>query len=137
MTGSETLQEAPSICFRASKPTEDGGGGAADAQPPVIDRVWEPKTGLGTPQEAPSICFRASKPPEDSGGGGVEACALVAQRVALEVAERIGALQRGGRLPLEETCDLIVVDRCACRPPGPSTALPGGACFATTRAWPV
>ncbi|KAK9826197.1 hypothetical protein WJX81_006806 [Elliptochloris bilobata] len=62
--------------------------------------------------EAPAICFRAGKPPEDGGiGGGAEACALVAQRVALEVAERVSALQRSGRLPAEEACDLIVVDR--------------------------
>ena len=32
LIGFETPQEAPSICFRASKPPEDGGVGSADAQ---------------------------------------------------------------------------------------------------------
>ena len=45
--------------------------------------------------------------------------ALVAQRIAVEVHERLNAMQREGRLPAQETCDLLVFDRqalacCAC-----------------------
>lgn len=39
--------------------------------------------------------------------------ALIAQRIAVEVQERLSMMQREGRLPAQETCDLIVFDRYA------------------------
>ena len=65
------------------------------------------------PQEFPSIRFRASKPVGDDAGSGLETQALVSQRVALELDERLRQFQQAGQLPATQTCDLIIVDRSA------------------------
>ena len=62
-------------------------------------------------QEFPSIRFRASKPVGDDPGSGLETQALVSQRVALELDERLRQFQQAGQLPSTQTCDLIIVDR--------------------------
>ena len=62
-------------------------------------------------QEFPSIRFRASKPVGDDVGSGLETQALVSQRVALELDERLRQFQQAGQLPATQTCDLIIVDR--------------------------
>ncbi len=62
-------------------------------------------------QEFPSIRFRASKPIGDDPGAGLETQALVSQRVALELEDRLRQFQQAGQLPSTQTCDLIIVDR--------------------------
>ena len=64
-------------------------------------------------QEFPSIRFRASKPVGEDPGSGLETQALVSQRIALELDERLRQFQQAGQLPATQTCDLIIVDRCA------------------------
>ena len=49
----------------------------------------------------------------DDSGSGLETQALVSQRVALELDERLRQFQQAGQLPSAHTCDLIIVDRCA------------------------
>ena len=66
-------------------------------------------------QESPSIRFRASKPVGDDPGSGLETQALVSQRVALELDERLRQFQAAGQIPNSQTCDLIIVDRSARR----------------------
>lgn len=56
--------------------------------------------------------FRASKPIGDDAGSGLETQALVSQRVALELNDRLQDFQRAGLLPNGQTCDLIILDRC-------------------------
>ena len=63
-------------------------------------------------QEMPSIRFRASKPIGDDAGSGLETQALVSQRVALELNDRLQGFQRDGILPASQSCDLIILDRC-------------------------
>lgn len=60
----------------------------------------------------PSIRFRASKPIGDDAGSGLETQALVSQRVALELNDRLQGFQRDGILPASQTCELIILDRC-------------------------
>lgn len=48
----------------------------------------------------------------DDPGSGLETQALVSQRVALELDERLRQFQAAGQLPSTQTCDLIIVDRC-------------------------
>ena len=62
-------------------------------------------------QEFPNIRFRAAKPGEDA-SSGLEARSLVAQRVAVDLNERLSVMQRSGQLPASSTCDLIIFDRC-------------------------
>ncbi|BDA46397.1 probable protein transport Sec1a [Coccomyxa sp. Obi] len=62
-------------------------------------------------KEMPSIRFRASKPIGDDAGSGLETQALVSQRVALELNDRLQGFQQGGLLPASQTCDLIILDR--------------------------
>ena len=62
-------------------------------------------------QEFPSIRFRAGKPSEDAAVAGLDVRTLMAQRLAVEVNERLQPLQRSGQLPDTETCDLLIVDR--------------------------
>ncbi len=61
-------------------------------------------------QEFPTIRFRAAKPGEDA-STGLEARSLVAQRVAVDLNERLSAMQRSGQLPAGSTCDLVIFDR--------------------------
>ena len=63
-------------------------------------------------QEFPNIRFRAAKPGEDA-SSGLEARSLVAQRVAVDLNERLSLMQRNGQLPATSTCDLVIFDRCA------------------------
>ena len=72
-------------------------------------------------QEFPNIRFRAAKPGEDA-SSGLEARSLVAQRVAVDLNERLSLMQRNGQLPASSTCDLIIFDRCAPDGPGCSFA---------------
>ncbi|KAK9819584.1 hypothetical protein WJX72_000024 [[Myrmecia] bisecta] len=65
-------------------------------------------TAFASLKEFPAIRFRASKPP---GEEAMEQRSLVAQRIAVEVNERLMIMQRAGQLPAAETCDLIVIDR--------------------------
>ncbi|KAK9906798.1 hypothetical protein WJX75_008240 [Coccomyxa subellipsoidea] len=62
-------------------------------------------------KEMPSIRFRASKPIGDDAGSGLETQALVSQRVALELNDRLQGFQRDGILPASQSCDLIILDR--------------------------
>lgn len=59
-------------------------------------------------QEFPSIRFRARPPGDDATADGR---LLAAQRLAVEVHERLAPLQRAGGLPASDTCDLLVLDR--------------------------
>lgn len=61
-------------------------------------------------KEFPTIRFRAAKPGEDA-STGLEARSLVAQRVAVDLNERLSAMQRSGQLPTGSTCDLVIFDR--------------------------
>lgn len=61
-------------------------------------------------KEFPTIRFRAAKPGEDA-SSGIEARSLVAQRVAVDLNERLSAMQRAGQLPTASTCDLVIFDR--------------------------
>ena len=61
-------------------------------------------------QEFPNIRFRAAKPGEDA-SSGLEARSLVAQRVAVDLNERLSLMQRNGQLPASSTCDLVIFDR--------------------------
>ena len=70
-------------------------------------------------QEFPSIRFRASKPVGDEAGSGLETQALVSQRVALELDERLRQFQQAGQLPSAQTCDLVIVNRSAAALQGP------------------
>ena len=65
---------------------------------------------FGWPQEFPNIRFRAAKPGEDA-SSGLEARSLVAQRVAVDLNERLSLLQRNGQLPAASSCELIIFDR--------------------------
>lgn len=60
-------------------------------------------------QEFPSIRFRAAKPGEQAAS---DIQSLVAQRVAVNVDDRLSTLQRSGQVPNSETCELIITDRC-------------------------
>ena len=62
-------------------------------------------------QEFPTIRFRAAKPGEDA-STGLEARSLVAQRVAVDLNERLSLMQRAGLLPATSSCDLVIFDRC-------------------------
>ena len=62
-------------------------------------------------QELPSVRFRAAKPPEDA-SAGLEGRALVAQKIAVELNERLSIMSRNQQLPTAETCELIIFDRC-------------------------
>ena len=66
-------------------------------------------------QEFPTIRFRAAKPGEDA-STGLEARSLVAQRVAVDLNERLSAMQRSGQLPTGSTCDLVIFDRFCLNP---------------------
>lgn len=57
------------------------------------------------------IRFRASKPIGNDAGSGLETQALVSQRVALELNDRLQGFQRAAILPPNQTCDLIILDR--------------------------
>jgi hypothetical protein len=61
-------------------------------------------------QEFPSIRFRAAKPGEQ---GATDIQSLVAQRIAVNVDDRMSTLQRSGQVPNTETCELIITDRCS------------------------
>ena len=63
---------------------------------------------FGLIQEFPSIRFRAAKPGEN---GTTDIQALVAQRIAVNVDERLSTLQRTGQVPSLETCELVIADR--------------------------
>lgn len=63
-------------------------------------------------QEFPTIRFRVAKPGEDA-STGLEARSLVAQRVAVDLNERLSIMQRAGQLPASSTCDLVIFDRWA------------------------
>ena len=64
-----------------------------------------------TLREMPAIRFRAAAPPGEEFPPGLESRLLVAQRLAVELHERLVALQRSGQLPERETCELILTDR--------------------------
>ena len=66
-------------------------------------------------QELPSVRFRAAKPPEDA-SAGLEGRALVAQKIAVELNERLSIMSRNQQLPTAETCELIIFDRWAAYP---------------------
>ena len=68
-------------------------------------------TVFATLREMPAIRFRAAAPPGEEFPPGLESRLLVAQRVAVELHERLAALQRSGLLPERETCELILTDR--------------------------
>eukprot|EP00891_Asterochloris_glomerata_P007891 jgi/Astpho2/7891/gw1.00118.18.1_t len=61
-------------------------------------------------KELPSVRFRAAKPPEDA-SAGLEGRALVAQKIAVELNERLSIMSRNQQLPTAETCELIIFDR--------------------------
>ena len=63
------------------------------------------------PQEFPSIRFRAKAPGDDNADGRI----LAASRLATNVFERLDYLQRrpGNLLPATDTCEFLVLDRCA------------------------
>lgn len=61
-------------------------------------------------QEFPSIRFRAAKPGEQ---GATDIQSLVAQRIAVNVDDRLSTLQDSGQVPNTETCELIITDRCS------------------------
>ncbi|GAB4816148.1 hypothetical protein N2152v2_003194 [Parachlorella kessleri] len=64
-----------------------------------------------TLKEFPAIRFRAAAPPGEEFPPGLESRLLVAQRIAVELHERLLAVQRAGQLPERETCELILTDR--------------------------
>lgn len=68
-------------------------------------------TVFATLREMPAIRFRAAAPPGEEFPPGLESRLLVAQRIAVELHERLAALQRSGQLPERETCELILTDR--------------------------
>lgn len=68
-------------------------------------------TVFATLKEMPVIRFRAAAPPGEEFPPGLESRLLVAQRLAVELGERLGALQREGVVPERETCELIIADR--------------------------
>ncbi|KAL6778992.1 SEC1 [Auxenochlorella protothecoides x Auxenochlorella symbiontica] len=62
-------------------------------------------------KEMPAIRFRAAIPPGDDFPPGLEIRLLVAQRVALELHERLLILQHAGLVPEADTCELVITDR--------------------------
>lgn len=66
---------------------------------------------FATLKEMPAIRFRAAAPPGEEFPPGLESRLLVAQRIAVELNERLVGLQRTGALPERETCELILTDR--------------------------
>jgi syntaxin-binding protein 1 len=62
-------------------------------------------------REMPAIRFRAATPPGEEFPPGLESRLLVAQRCAVELQERLAAMQRAGQLPERETCELVLTDR--------------------------
>ncbi|PSC68723.1 SM Sec1-family [Micractinium conductrix] len=68
-------------------------------------------TVFATLREMPAIRFRAAAPPGEEFPPGLESRLLVSQRIAVELHERLAALQRSGLLPERETCELILTDR--------------------------
>lgn len=62
-------------------------------------------------KEMPAIRFRAAIPPGDDFPPGLEIRLLVAQRVALELHERLLILQHAGLVPEADTCELVIADR--------------------------
>lgn len=61
-------------------------------------------------KEMPAIRFRAAIPGDDF-PPGLEIRLLVAQRVALELHERLLILQHAGLVPEADTCELVITDR--------------------------
>lgn len=68
-------------------------------------------TVFATLREMPAIRFRAATPPGEEFPPGLESRLLVAQRIAVELNERLAGLQRQGLLPERETCELVLTDR--------------------------
>ena len=68
-------------------------------------------TVFATLREMPAIRFRAAAPPGEEFPAGLESRLLVAQRVAVELSERLAVLQRQGLVPERETCELVLTDR--------------------------
>lgn len=68
-------------------------------------------TVFATLKEMPAIRFRAAAPPGEEFPPGLESRLLVAQRVAVELYERLTAMQRAGQVPERETCEIIITDR--------------------------
>ncbi|KAL4443933.1 hypothetical protein ABPG75_011670 [Micractinium tetrahymenae] len=66
---------------------------------------------FATLREMPAIRFRAATPPGEEFPPGLESRLLVAQRIAVELNERLAGLQRQGLLPERETCELVLTDR--------------------------
>jgi syntaxin-binding protein 1 len=64
-----------------------------------------------TMKEFPSIRYRAALPPGEEYPPGLESRLLVAQRLAVELHERLGEAQRAGQVPERETCELVITDR--------------------------
>lgn len=64
-----------------------------------------------TLKEFPAIRFRAAAPPGEEFPPGLESRLLVAQRIAVELHEKLLSAQRSGCLPDRESCELIITDR--------------------------
>lgn len=68
-------------------------------------------TVFATLKEYPSIRYRAALPPGDEYPPGLESRLLVTQRLAVELYEALAEMQRAGKVPERETCELIITDR--------------------------
>jgi syntaxin-binding protein 1 len=66
---------------------------------------------FATLKECPSIRYRAALPPGEEYPAGLDSRLLVAQRLAVELHERLAELQRAGAVPTQETCELVITDR--------------------------
>jgi syntaxin-binding protein 1 len=84
--------------------------GSAEYRVEIASIASRLATAFACLKEFPTIRFRAAKPGEDH-AVGLEARSLVAQRIAVELDERLAAMQRGGQLPANETCELVIFDR--------------------------
>lgn len=108
-----------SRCFTTSQPMalRTFFGAGAELAPAYNYEISVAATRLATVfaslREMPAIRFRAGLPPGDDFPPGLEIRLLVAQRIALELRERLAALQRSGVLPEHDTCELVITDRCA------------------------
>lgn len=90
-------------------------GASIDSSDEYRDEVGIMATRLATVfvtlKEFPSIRYRAALPPGEEYPAGLESRLLVAQRLAVELYEALAELQRAGKIPERETCELIITDR--------------------------
>ncbi len=61
---------------------------------------------------APAARYKVGKQPEPGDPAGQQSRSQLTQRIAAKLSAKFMELQRSGKLPARESCDLLVLDRC-------------------------